>query len=150
MASRITAATGIKASTCVLGYRDLLRRTGARRIGLVSPYTDDVQARIAKVWSSEGFAITAERHCGLADNYSFCEITQDRIAEMSRAVVEEGCDAVVVLCTNMDGAAVAPRLEPELGVPIYDSVSVTLWEAMRAAGADPRRIQGWGRLFDVA
>ncbi len=150
MARRITGATGIKASTCVLGYRDLLRATGVRRVGLVSPYTDDVQARIAKVWGAEGFAITAERHRGLADNYSFCEITEAEIAEMSRAVASEGCDAVVVLCTNMAGAAVAPRIEPELEVPVYDSVSVTLWQCLRVAGVDPRRITGWGRLFDVA
>ena len=147
---RITDVTGTKASTCVLGYRDLLRMTGVTRVGLVSPYTDDVQARIARSWGSEGFQITAERHKGLADNYSFCEITEAEIADMSRAVVREGCEAVVVLCTNMAGAAVAPRIEPEIGVPLYDSVSVTLWQSMRVAGADPRRVKGWGRLFEAA
>lgn len=150
LSRRITGATGIKASTCVLGYRDLLRGTGIKRVGLVSPYTDDVQARIAEVWGREGFAVTAERHWGLADNFSFCEIKEHEIAEMSRAVVREGCEAVVVLCTNMAGAAVAPRLEPELNVPIYDSVAVTLWQSLRVAGADPRRIRGWGHLFEVA
>ena len=57
----------------------------------------------------------------------------------AQMLAKEGCDAIVVLCTNMRGAPVAPRIEPELGIPIYDSVSVTLWQSMRVAGADPRR-----------
>src|SRR6201995_4011288 len=46
LCERITAATGIKACTTVLAYRDLFRQLPAPRIGLVSPYTADVQDRI--------------------------------------------------------------------------------------------------------
>src|SRR5690349_3335654 len=37
LCERITASTGIRACTTVLAYRDLLRRLGASRIGLVTP-----------------------------------------------------------------------------------------------------------------
>ena len=37
---------------------------------------------------------------------------------MIRAVAAEGSDAVVVLCTNMDGAAITAALERELDVLI--------------------------------
>jgi len=65
-------------------------------------------------------------------------------------VVKDGCDAVVVLCTNMEGAAVAVTLERELNVLILDSVAVTLWRTMSLAGADPRTLSGWGRIFQGA
>jgi maleate isomerase len=68
---------------------------------------------------------------------------------MIRAVAAEGCDAVVVLCTNMEGAAVAEALERELDVLILDSVAVTLWRTMLLAGADPGVLSGWGRVFQV-
>ena len=147
LCERITAATGIPACTTVLAYRNIFRRLGVRRVGLVTPYTDDVQARIQRNWGASGFDCAAERHLGLADNFSFAEVTPDTIGGMIRAVVAEGCDAVAVVCTNMDGARIGAGLEAELGVPVLDSVAVTLWACLTAAGVDPASVQGWGRMF---
>jgi maleate isomerase len=41
-----------------------------------------------------------------------------------------------------------PELEHELGIPVYDSVSVTVWKALRMTGHAPARVAGWGRLFE--
>jgi maleate isomerase len=143
----IEAQTGIAAATCVLGYRDLFRRLNIKRVGLVSPYTTDVQQRIMANWGAAGFKCTAERHAGLSDNFSFCEVDEARIEQMIRAVAAEGCDAIAILCTNMNGAAVAARLEPELGMPILDSVAVTLQASLQRAGRNTSGFRGWGRLF---
>ncbi len=145
----IEAATGIRAATCVLGYRELFLALGARRIALVTPYTDDVQTRIASNWGKAGFACISERHCGLADNFSFADVDEMTIERMIRESAP-GCDAVAILCTNMRGARVAARLEPELGIPILNSVAVTLWAALKAAGAPRLPYRAWGRLFAVS
>jgi maleate isomerase len=147
LCERIRATTGIAACTSVLAFRDLFARTGVKRVGLVTPYLDDVQSRIVANWSAAGFACTAERHLGLQDNFSFAEVAPEEIAAMTRAVVNEGCDAVAIVCTNMRGAGIAAALEAECGVPVYDSVAVTLFQSLRIAGCDPRVIRGWGSLF---
>jgi maleate isomerase len=147
LAAQIKASTGIPATTCVLGYRDLLRRHGWKRIGLVTPYTADVQGRIATVWGGQGFDITAERHLGIADNFSFGLVTEAEIETMIRAVAAERVDAIVILCTNLRGAVMAPRLEAELSTPILDSVAVTLWAALDAAGARPERLARFGQAY---
>lgn len=144
---RIKDATGIEARTCVLGYRDVLKRVGISRIGLVSPYTPDVQTRIASVWGANGLTITAERHANISDNFSFAEISEAEIEHMIRAVVADGCDAVAILCTNMRGAGLVYRLEAELGVPIYDSVAVTLWACLDRLGVPMAALRLWGRMF---
>ncbi len=150
LCERITAATGIPACTTVLAYREIFRRQGIKRVGLVSPYTDDVQRRIQANWGAAGFDCTAERHLGITDNFSFAGISGETIDGMIREVVAEGCDAVVVLCTNMNGARIGAELEAALGVPVYDSVAVTLWKSLAAAGADPAAVQGWGGVFQAA
>jgi maleate isomerase len=147
LCEQITAATGIGACTTVLAYRDLLRRLGARRIGLVTPYRTDVQQRIIANWASEGLHCAAERHLSLQDNFSFAEVPEATVASLIEEVVREGCDAAVVLCTNMRGAGAAARLEQELGVPVLDSIAVTLWACLLATGGDPSRVRGWGSLF---
>src|SRR6202012_2324115 len=116
LCERITEATGIPARTTVLAYRDLFRQRPNARIGLVTPYTTDVQDRIIANWRSQGLNCVAERHLSLSDNFSFAEGTEDEVAGLIEEVAREGCDAVVVLCTNMRGAGLAERLDRELGV----------------------------------
>ena len=143
----ISARTGKPATTSTLACIDAVRSSGAQRVGFVTPYTDDVQLRIGEVWAGAGIVCHAERHLGLRDNFSFGQVTPDEIAGMIRAVAARGCDAIVVLCTNMDGAAITAALERELNVLILDSVAVTLWRTMLLARADPKILSGWGRVF---
>jgi maleate isomerase len=147
LCERITEATGIDACTTVLAYRDLFRRLTAPRIGLVTPYSTDVQDRIMINWRSQGLNCVAERHLSLVDNFSFAEVPEAEVARLSEEVVREGADAVVVLCTNMRGAGVAERLERTLGVGVFDSIAVTLWACLVATGVDPSVVRGWGGLF---
>jgi maleate isomerase len=147
LCERIARTTGIEAATTTLAYREILRRAGSKRIGLLTPYTDDVQAKIIANWGASGFAIAAERHLGIADNFAFAEIEEATIERMIREVAWEGCDSAVILCTNMRGAPLADRLEAELDLTVYDSVAVTLWKCLGIAGVEPAQIQGWGRLF---
>ncbi|MBR1126785.1 maleate cis-trans isomerase family protein [Bradyrhizobium iriomotense] len=146
----ITARTGVPATTSTLACIDAASALGAKRVGLVSPYTDDVQRRIADVWAEEGVAPHAERHLGLRDNFSFGEVAPATIADMIRDVAAEGADAVVILCTNLDGAALAATLERELDIAVLDSVAVTLWRSLGLAGGDIRALAQWGRIFQTS
>jgi maleate isomerase len=47
----------------------------------------------------------------------------------------------------MRGAGVADRLERKLGVAVFDSIAVTLWACLIAAGVDPSVVRGWGGIF---
>lgn len=147
LCERITASTGIHACTTVLAYRDVFRRLGIARIGLVTPYSQEVQDKIIAKWGSEGLQCVAERHLSLQDNFSFAEVPEQQVASLIEDVVREGCEAVAVVCTNMRGAGVAAPLEQKLGVPVFDSIAVTLWACLVATGVDPARIRGWGGLF---
>ena len=149
LCARIETATGIPATTSVLAFRDAFRLFGAKRIGLVTPYTADVQSRIMTNWAEAAFPCTAERHLDLSDNFSFAEVSEERIADLVREVAREGCDAAAIVCTNMRGAAVAPALERELGIPVLDSVSVTLWSSLVHAGGDASAFAEWGRVFTL-
>jgi maleate isomerase len=144
---RIEDRTGIRACTSVLAFREIFERTAVRRVGLVTPYLDDVQQRIISNWDGAGFHCTAERHLGLSDNYSFAEVPEAAIADMVRDVARAGCDAVAIVCTNLKGAKLALRLEQELDVPIYDSITVTVWRSLALAGVESDSLSAWGGLF---
>jgi maleate isomerase len=147
LAQDIEVATGIKATTCMLGFFDLFARLGVRSLGLVTPYTPDVQAAIVRTYAAEGVRVVAEHGLGIRDNFSFGLTTEVEIERMIRDAAQARPDAIAIVCTNMNGASVAARLEAELGLPVLDSVAVTLWAALKGSGADPAVIKGWGQLF---
>ncbi len=120
LCERIASATGVAGCTSVLAFREIFQRTGVSRVGLVTPYVAAVQAKIVENWRKSGVLCTAERHCGLRENFAFAEVSEYDIAEMTRAVGRAGVDAVAIVCTNMRGAGLAEKLEGELGVPVYD------------------------------
>ena len=147
LCERIQSATGIAACSSVLAFREIFLFNDVKRIGLVTPYRDDVQDKIMTTWGASGFVCCAERHLQLQDNFSFADVSENTIANLVRAVAHQDCDAVAVVCTNMRGAGNVEALEAELGLPIYDSIATTLWKSLLIAGADPTRVKGWGSLF---
>ena len=143
----IESRTGISATSSALALAEIFRKTGVTQYGLVTPYTDDIQAAVTRNFRSEGFEAASERHLKLSVNFDFSEIEQETIAGMIREVARDKPQAITVFCTNMDGASLAEELEREIGIPIYDTIATAVWGGMRAAGIAPSRIQGWGRLF---
>ena len=131
----------------MLALNELLAANGARRIGLVTPYTPDVQTRIIANYASIGVDVVSDVHWNLDDNFSFAEVDEPTIAAGVRTVAQARPDAIVVLCTNLRGAPLAAGLEAELGIPVYDSVATAVWKALVLTGQDPSAITGWGSLF---
>ncbi len=147
--TEIETRTGISACSSVLAMNELFERLGARKLALVTPYLPEIQTRIIENYQRHGFDVVAERHLDDPGNYSFATYSEAQILDMCRAVAAEGPEAIAVFCTNFRGAGVAEVIEAETGIPVLDSVSTALWKSMVVAGADPKRVRGWGRLFDL-
>ncbi|MER6991067.1 aspartate/glutamate racemase family protein [Saccharopolyspora hirsuta] len=136
----LSQVCGVPATTSTLALRDAFRAFGVRRLGLVTPYTGDVTARIAETYAAEGVEVVADERLEITDNFTFGEVPEQRLAEMVEAAAP-GAHAVALVCTNLRGAFVAADLEPKLGIPVLDSVSATLWKALDLLGG-PRIDRG--------
>ena len=147
LCQRITESTKIPATTSVLALNEALRSAGARRIGLVSPYTGPVQTAIVDKYAALGIECVAERHLDIEVNFDFADVAEETIEAMVRSVAAAAPDAITTFCTNFRGAQLAERLEAEIGIPVFDTVSTALWKSLKVAGVAPDRVAGWGRLF---
>jgi maleate isomerase len=147
LCERITAATGIAATTSMLALNEILAQTKVTRLGIVSPYLDDVQQRIIENYAKIGIACQGERHLGLRDNFSFSEVTSGQLEAMTQEVAQEGPQAIAIICTNLKAAHLVEKLERATGLPVYDTIATVLWKSLVLAGVDPRRVSGWGSLF---
>ena len=147
LVSEIEAETGARATTTTLAFRDAYRLLNVKTLGLVTPYVSEIQERIIKNYADMSIEVSAERHLGDHGNFSFAEYSPELVADLIREVAAAQPDAIAVVCTNFRGAIEAAALEREFGIPVLDSVAVTLWDCLRKAGVDPAPIDGAGRLF---
>ncbi|ALM53565.1 aspartate/glutamate racemase family protein [Halomonas huangheensis] len=147
LCAAIAETTGVPATSSVLALNEILARTGVERLGLVTPYLDEIQAEIIGHYHKAGVEVIAERHLNDRGNFSFSEYHEDILVDMVRDVARARPQAITILCTNLRGAGIVEALEKDIGIPIYDSVSVTVWKALIMANVDPARVRGWGGLF---
>jgi maleate isomerase len=148
MCAAITERTGIPAHSAVLGFNALFAEKGVKRLGLVSPYIEDVQRRIIANYAAAGIETVADERLNISENFAFAAVSPDTVEGMCRRVAKANPDGIAIYCTNVDGAALAPRLEQELRIPIYDSGAVALWAGLRAARANTGPLARWGQLFE--
>ncbi|CAN7760551.1 MULTISPECIES: maleate cis-trans isomerase family protein [unclassified Variovorax] len=147
LVERIRERTGIVATTAVLALNELLALRGVKRLALVTPYTADVQQKIVDNYRSIGIEVVAERHLGISVNHAFASVAPQRLMALMREVAPARPEAITTFCTNLRAAPLAEAVEAELDIPLLDTVSTTVWGQLRAAGADPAQVSGWGRMF---
>jgi maleate isomerase len=149
LCAEIEQRTGVPATSAIKAFNAAMAALGVRRLGLVTPYTSDVQQAIVRNYAGQGIEVVSEAHAGLRDNFSFCCLTEERVAEMCREVAGAHPDAIAIVCTNMRGALVAAALEAELGITILDSVAVALWGSLQRAGLSSAKLTPFGRVFGL-
>jgi len=146
LCAQITAATGIPATTSALAIVESLRHLGVNRFGLAVPYTANVAELIVREFARNGLTAVGVSALGIETNYDFARLSRAQVESMVVDAAASGAGAVAVVCTNVPAAGLVPQLEKSLGIPVCDSVAVTLWQALRLLGVDPV-VPGWGRLL---
>jgi maleate isomerase len=128
---------------------------GPKRFGLVTPYLDDVQARIVANYAAAGYEVAAESHLRRRVNLEFAEVDETTLgAQVAEVVVGAGAWGqrllgVSTFCTNLSAAQHAERWEREHGIVLLDSVATVVWDMLRIVGLEPAKIKGWGKLFEL-
>ncbi|SPN99078.1 uncharacterized protein DNG_02117 [Cephalotrichum gorgonifer] len=144
----ITAATGIPATTSVLALNKALREFGVQDLGLVTPYTDDVQEAIIKTYGTIGVDCGKERHLRISKNSTFATIDEPTLDGMVKEVADMKVQAITTFCTNLKAAQRVSHWEKEHDLPVFDTVITVIWEMLRACEVDMTPLESsWGKLF---
>ncbi|MES2711009.1 MAG: aspartate/glutamate racemase family protein [Pseudomonadota bacterium] len=144
-----TADTSLPCTTATLALHAALALLGARRVALVTPYVPEIQDAIIANLAAAGIETIAERHLNDPGNYSFADHSAAKVDALVREVSTTRPDAIIIHCTNFRGTEGAAAIEAETGIPVLDSIAVSLWGAMRAAGAATSPLSRHGRLFTL-
>jgi len=142
------AAGGVPAITSARAMGRSLKALGARRIGLVSPYSEEVNARARRYFSGKhGLEIAVVEGFAATDSYAIGQLGPENARDAFARINRPEIDAFAVPGANFPTMAAIAAWEREFGKPVVTSTQASVWAMARQLGGD--RIPGCGRLLDV-
>ncbi len=112
---------------------DALGELGARRVALVTPYTESVTSALGGCLAEAGTAVTGRAFLGLTRHIR--KVLCRDVVDTAGQVVVGAADCLFTSCANLPTYDVIPQLEAELRMPVLSANQVTMWSALRRIGA---------------
>ena len=143
------AQPGIPCTNPIAAASAALRALDAKKISILTPYTEDVNEAIVACFAAEGFNILNIDGFGLGDDIEMTGIPLSAISEAALQVCEADADALFISCTALRSALVVEELEQKLGKPVVTSNQALAWHCLQLM-QNRSKVSGFGQLFDHA
>jgi maleate cis-trans isomerase len=149
IARRIGAAAGgVPAITSAQAMGRALNALGTRRIGLVSPYSEEVNARARRYFSGRhGLEIAVLDGFAATDSYAIGKLGPENARDTFARIDRPEIEAFAVPGANFPTMASIAAWEREFGKPVVTSTQAAVWAmALELHG---ERIPGFGQLLEL-
>jgi maleate cis-trans isomerase len=148
LARRITAGTGIQATTSLTAIVAALRALNVQRLAVATSYLTEIDARLVDVLEQSGFEVAAIRGMGIKKSIDMGKVAPEETYRFAKAVARLAHDAqgLLISCGNLRSFEAIEPLEIDTGMPVITSNQAGLWQALRMAGIQDR-LRGLGRLL---
>jgi arylmalonate decarboxylase len=150
LTDKVTALTGLPATTQSNGLIDGLKHVNAKRVAVATAYTDIVTDRLKVFLSEHGFEVMSAKGLGferVPEDGATQQILHDLGVESYRMAAK--ADALVMSCGGLRTLDVIVPLEQAIGVPVVSSTPHGLWHCARMLGIK-KPIEGFGMAMAVA
>jgi maleate isomerase len=146
--ARMSEGAGVAAITSAEAIGEAVQALRARRIALISPYSDAVMARAKRYYESYyGLEVLETAPFGATDSYAIGELgpenATDAFAQYDRPEIE----ALVLPGGNFPTMIHIADWEARFGKPVLTTNQVVIWAVMLTLGISTP-ISGLGRLLE--
>ncbi len=143
IAERVDGVPFVTATdACVAGLRTL----GARRIGVLSPMSEEYSRSVQEYYGRFGFEAPHATWLEVEESIDIIKVTVDQILDAFKRIDHDDVDAFLHVGGALGMVGMIEELEAGLGRPIVTVNAATYWYALRKLGVtDP--MPGFGRLL---
>src|SRR5204862_5180766 len=144
---RMSAGAGVPAITAAQAVGRAVRALGARRIAIVSPYSEAVNARAAQYFQTKhGLETIALEGFGATDAYAIGKLGPQNAREAFARIDRPEIEVFVVPGGNFPTMPSVAAWEEEFKKPVVTTNQASMWAMLRAFDSADR-LPGFGRLL---
>ena len=143
-----TARPDVRVVTPITASLAALDRLGARKLAVLTPYTDDVNGAIATHLTPQEKEICAFTSFHIQDNEMMAALPQQAIYHAALQADRPEAEALFISCTAIRAVDVVERIEETLGKPVVTANQAMVWQSLRWSGCD-LAVRDHGRLLRV-
>jgi len=104
-----------------------IRAAGCRRVGIVTPYVDSLNEKIAQSLEDDGLEVAGIHGLGITENFAIAEVEPERIAEFAaECFAGSDIDLLFASCTNFRAFDAREEIHQALGLPVVTSNQAAL------------------------
>jgi maleate cis-trans isomerase len=145
---RMSAAAGVPAITSADAVGHAVQALGARRLALVSPYSQPVIERAKHYYESRyGLEVVAMEGFAAADSYMIGKLGPENARDAFARIDRPEIEIFVVPGGNFPTMTFVAGWEREFNKPVITTNQAALWAMMHIMGAS-ERLPGLGRLLE--
>lgn len=142
LCAQIEEATAGAAVSTIGSVSGTIAATGRSRIAVLTPYVDDLNAKIRSSLEAGHLEVVAIDGFGIDDNFELATPTPDVIAERAIALVRRSRpDLLFISCTNFRALEAREAIEEAAGVPVVTSNSAVIENVRRRLGVEAGAIR---------
>jgi len=131
LSAMLSGATGLPVVTIARAMVRALQHDKAKRIAVVTPYHDAVNAQLEAFLADGGISVVRMDTFRAPDVTALGRITAAEVRDLARATMGPDCDALFIGCSQLPTHAILAGLQAEFGRPAWSSIRATAWDAGR-------------------
>ena len=119
---------------------------GAKRISILTPYTEEVNLEMATYFENHGIEVINIAGFGYDSDIDMTGIPPQEIARAAGKVCDDGADLLFISCTAIRASLVIETIERTIKKPVVTSNQALVWHSLKLIGY-AQGIDGYGSLF---
>ena len=143
---RVEQRAGVKVAMGSDASQEALRRYGAKRIAVITPYMPAGDAQVRRFFTDCGFEIVKLKGLRGSSPVQYAHVSERELRDAINEVNGPDVDAIVQVGTNLAMARLAGIAEFWLDKPVLAINTCIYWWALRQNGIDDK-IDGFGSLL---
>lgn len=137
---------GVPVVTPPLAAVQGLAALDARRVSVLTPYTVETSAPMARYFEEKGLDLASFTCLGLTDDRQMARISRQSIVEAAVEAMADDAQALFISCTAVRSVGVIDEIESRIGRPVVTSNQASAWVSLKLCGLTAG-MRGVGRLM---
>lgn len=150
MIALMERAAGVPAVATSPSVVEALRRFGARRISVATPYPEWNNKQLRAYLEALGFEVLnveGEPNAARSGNQGINDRDPEEVVAFASRACRPEAEALLCSCTAWRSLEAVEELERRTGRPVVTSNQASIWKAFRTLGLTPK-LSGFGRLLE--